>query len=31
MLNAEQIPTYDPIHMAGHESWGDFMFLPQAR
>lgn len=29
-LNAEQIPTYDPIHMAGHESLGDFIFVPQA-
>jgi hypothetical protein len=28
-LNAEQIPTYDPIHMAGHESLGDFIFIPQ--
>lgn len=27
-LNAEQIPTYDPIHMAGHESLGDFIFVP---
>ncbi|BCA53238.1 hypothetical protein W02_03780 [Nitrospira sp. KM1] len=26
-LNAEQIPTYDPIHMAGHESLGDFIFV----
>ena len=30
-LNAEQIPTYDPIHMAGHESLGDFIFVPQGR
>jgi hypothetical protein len=30
-LNAEQIPTYDPIHMAGHESLGDFIFVPQIR
>jgi peptidoglycan hydrolase CwlO-like protein len=29
-LNAEQIPTYDPIHMAGHESLGDFIFVPRA-
>jgi septal ring factor EnvC (AmiA/AmiB activator) len=29
-LRAEQIPTYDPIHMAGHESLGDFIFVPQA-
>jgi TPR repeat protein len=28
-LSAEQIPTYDPIHMAGHESLGDFIFVPQ--
>ncbi len=28
-LNNEQIPTYDPIHMAGHESLGDFIFVPQ--
>lgn len=28
-LNAQQIPTYDPIHMAGHESLGDFIFVPQ--
>ncbi len=28
-LNTEQIPTYDPIHMAGHESLGDFIFVPQ--
>lgn len=28
-MNAEQIPTYDPIHMAGHESLGDFIFVPQ--
>lgn len=28
-LRAEQIPTYDPIHMAGHESLGDFIFVPQ--
>ena len=28
-LNAEQMPTYDPIHMAGHESLGDFIFVPQ--
>jgi hypothetical protein len=29
ILNAEQIPTYDPIHMAGHESLGDFIFVPK--
>lgn len=28
-MNAEQIPTYDPIHMAGHESLGDFIFVPE--
>jgi hypothetical protein len=28
-LRIEQIPTYDPIHMAGHESLGDFIFVPQ--
>lgn len=28
-LQSEQIPTYDPIHMAGHESLGDFIFVPQ--
>jgi len=27
-LNAEQIPTYNPIHMVGHESPGDFSFVP---
>ena len=27
-LNTEQIPTYSPIHMAGHESLGDFIFVP---
>ena len=29
-MNAEQIPTYDPIHMAGHETIGDFIFVPRA-
>ncbi len=28
-MNAEQIPTYDPIHMAGHETIGDFIFVPR--
>ena len=28
-LNTEQIPTYAPVHMAGHESLGDFIFVPQ--
>ncbi|MGH2360560.1 MAG: caspase family protein, partial [bacterium] len=27
-LHLEQLPTYDPIHMAGHESLGDFIFVP---
>jgi hypothetical protein len=30
-LRLEQLPTYDPIHMAGHESLGDFIFVPQNR
>ena len=30
-MNAEQIPTYDPIHMAGHESLGDFIFVPTGK
>ncbi|MDF0673345.1 MAG: caspase family protein [Nitrospira sp.] len=29
-IHSEQIPTYDPIHMAGHESIGDFIFVPRA-
>ncbi|MDF0665814.1 MAG: caspase family protein [Nitrospira sp.] len=29
-MHTEQVPTYDPIHMAGHESIGDFIFVPQA-
>ncbi|MBX3329869.1 MAG: caspase family protein [Nitrospira sp.] len=29
-MGAEQIPTYDPIHMAGHETIGDFIFVPRA-
>lgn len=28
-LGSKQIPTYDPIHMAGHESIGDFIFVPK--
>ena len=28
-LNTEQIPTYAPVHLAGHESLGDFIFVPQ--
>lgn len=27
-MKFEQIPTYGPIHMAGHEGFGDFVFLP---
>lgn len=27
-LKFEQIPTYAPIHMAGHEGLGDFVFVP---
>jgi uncharacterized caspase-like protein len=27
-MKFEQIPTYGPIHMAGHEGLGDFVFLP---
>ncbi len=27
-MKFEQIPTYGPIHMAGHESIGDFVFVP---
>ena len=31
-MKVEQIPTYGPIHMAGHEGLGDFVFVPaQAR
>jgi caspase domain-containing protein len=29
-MNFEQIPTYGPIHMAGHEGYGDFVFVPVA-
>lgn len=29
-MKFEQIPTYGPIHMAGHEGLGDFVFLPVA-
>jgi len=28
-LHFEQIPTYSPIHLAGHESLGDFIFVPR--
>ena len=27
--NMEQVPTYWPIQFAGHESLGDFIFIPQ--
>lgn len=27
-LNVEQIPTYAPVQFAGHESLGDFIFVP---
>lgn len=27
----EQIPTYGPIHMAGHEGFGDFVFVPTGK
>lgn len=27
-MNVRQIPTYEPIHMAGHEA-GDFVFVPR--
>ena len=31
-MKVEQVPTYGPIHMAGHEGLGDFVFVPtQAR
>jgi len=30
-MHFEQIPTYAPIHMAGHEGLGDFVFVPAAR
>lgn len=29
-MKFEQIPTYGPIHMAGHEGFGDFVFMPTA-
>jgi uncharacterized caspase-like protein len=29
-MNFEQIPTYGPIHLAGHEGLGDFVFVPVA-
>jgi len=31
-MKVEQVPTYGPIHMAGHEGLGDLVFVPtQAR
>ncbi len=30
-LKFEQIPTYAPIHMAGHEGLGDFVFVPTGK
>ena len=30
-LRVEQIPTYAPIHMAGHEGLGDFVFVPAVK
>ena len=30
-LKFEQVPTYAPIHMAGHEGLGDFVFVPTAK
>lgn len=30
-MKFEQIPTYGPIHMAGHEGVGDFVFVPLGR
>jgi uncharacterized caspase-like protein len=27
-MKFEQVPTYAPIHMAGHEGFGDFVFVP---
>lgn len=29
-MGVEQFPTYDPIHMAGHETIGDFIFVPKS-
>ena len=29
-MKFEQVPTYAPIHMAGHEGFGDFVFVPVA-
>ena len=30
-LKFEQVPTYAPIHMAGHEGLGDFVFVPTGK
>lgn len=30
-MKFEQIPTYGPIHMAGHEGFGDFVFVPTGK
>ena len=30
-MKFEQIPTYGPIHMAGHEGLGDFVFVPTGK
>ena len=30
-LKFEQVPTYAPIHMAGHEGLGDFVFVPAGK
>lgn len=30
-LKFEQVPTYAPIHMAGHEGLGDFVFIPTGK
>lgn len=29
-MELEQTPTYGPFPMAGHEGFGDFVFLPVA-
>lgn len=30
-LKFEQVPTHAPIHMAGHEGLGDFVFVPTGK
>jgi len=30
-MKFEQVPTYGPIHMAGHEGLGDFVFVPTGK